>query len=175
MKFAALFWLTLSACGTSARPPAVMAEAPASFQPCALEAGVLELPVGEDFVLAASEGACLLIDESRDATFISIAELRDDEEGFALLQEDLRAFVRASGLLGQTPQFTGRGQARVLEQDAEVHTFVATPEGLPERAGFVLRAPAAGGAILFVGFSGTPSEAATLQLSLATARLRTPN
>ena len=159
------------ACGASVPTPSP-APAPSSYQPCLLEAAALELPVGEHFALAVSEGACLLIDESREASFISIAELRDDEEGFSLLQEDLRAFLRASAILGDSPLFTGREHADVLDQHVEVHTFVATPSGLPERTGFALRVSVPGGAVLFIGLSDTPSEAAALERWVSGARLQ---
>lgn len=170
--FCILLSALAGACAAPVQHHAIHAAPPSRFQPCALEAGPLELPVGEEFALAASEGACLLIDESQEATFISIAEIRDDEEGSALLQADVRAFLRTSGLLGDAPRFTGRDHALILGQDVEVHTFVATPAGLMTRAGFALSAQVHGGAVLFVGFDETPEGAAALRSILSGARMR---
>lgn len=158
-------------CGGAVVAPATLNDTPMSFQPCALEAGTVELPVSEDFALAASGEACLLIDESQEASFVSIAALSDDEEGFALLQEDLRAFLRASGLLGDSPRFTGRKHAHIFDQDVEAHTFVSTPAGLPQRAGFALHVFRSRSVILFVGFAGSPIEAEALLERLQSARI----
>lgn len=168
--------LAFAACGSAAQVQApvsapTITEPPVSYQPCSLEAGTLELNVPAEFALAASEGACLLIDESGEATFISIAEVRQDEEGSALLQQDMREFLRASGLLGESPRFTGREPGHVLGQDVEVHAFVATPPGLMTRAGFALSVPVRGGAILFVGFGETPEEVVLLRGRLGDARM----
>ncbi|MFK8003708.1 MAG: hypothetical protein AB8H86_29360 [Polyangiales bacterium] len=165
--------LLILGCGGATLAPAPQNDAPVSYQPCTLEAGTLEVPVGEHFALAASEGACLLIDESREGTFVSVVGLMNDEEGFELLRDDLRGFLRASGIVG-TPRFTGRDEATLLAQTTETHSLVTTPPGLPERAGFALTAELPGALVLFIGLGDSPSEAAKLRRVLDTVRLRAP-
>ncbi|MFT5355708.1 MAG: hypothetical protein ACI9KE_002927 [Polyangiales bacterium] len=161
--------LALCSCAQRATSAPSLGAPPPTYQPCALELGTLEFPVAESFALAAGDNACLLIDESKEATFVSVASLMDDEEGFELLRDDLRAFLRTSGIVG-APRFTARAQSPLLGQEVETHTFVATPPGLPERAGFVVRARFGGGIVLFIGLSDTPDHAVALRHTIDAVR-----
>lgn len=160
-------------CGGAPITPTEPVAPAVSYQPCALEAGTLEVPVGEDFALVASEDACLLIDESKEGTFVSVAVLMSDEEGFELLRDDLREFLRASEIVG-APRFTGRDEGTLFAQTVETHSLVATPPGLPERAGFAVTASLPGALVLFIGLGESPADAAHLRRVLNSVQLRAP-
>lgn len=129
----AAFLLMLGACGSPQT-----ASPPVSRQPCALGALTLEVPVERGFALAVSEGACLLVDERAEGTLVSFATLPSDAEGAPLLDSDPRRFWRESGLLGDDLRFTGTGELEWLGDSTRVDRFVATPDGLRGRAGFVI-------------------------------------
>lgn len=171
-RLSALLTLLSLGCGGAPIAPTPPEASPVSYQPCALEAGTLEVPVGEHFALAASEGACLLIDESKEGAFVSVVGLMNDEEGFELLRDDLRGFLRATEIVG-APRFTARDEGVLLGQTVETHSLVTTPPGLPERAGFAVTASLPGGLVLFMGLGESPAEAALLRRVLDGVHLRT--
>lgn len=130
-------WL-LAACGgagTGAAPPRTTHAPAAPPRPCDLAEGhwTLRVPVPPNHALAASDDACLLIDEGRDATFASLASLSADAEGADLLAQDPDEFFRASGLLGPAPRPLGRAQWTLLGARVAATRWAADLEGIGPR------------------------------------------
>ncbi|MEM6956304.1 MAG: hypothetical protein AAF645_11465 [Myxococcota bacterium] len=119
-----------------ATPPATNAP-DVSYYPCGMRFNgrALEVPIARGYALAASDGACLLIDESRPETFISFNKMSEDADGFERVSADLRDYLATSGVLGPAPRFTGRSEGQIGELPAETHTFVSNPPGLSESVG----------------------------------------
>lgn len=156
----------LMACGGTQPSPA-----PVSLQPCALGSFTLQVPVDHGFALAAGEDACLLVDEREEATLVSFATLASDAEGAPRLESDPRRFWQESGLLGEDLRFTGRGELEWLGEATRVDRFVATPEGLPPRAGFALASRRGSSYLLVLGLhapgAGTNLEGLLSQVGTA--------
>ncbi len=130
--------LTLSACGAAPLPSTTNAEAqpiiPPS-RPCTLAEGrwSLALPVPPQHALAVADDACLLVDERREATFVSLASLPVDAEGAELLADDPDEFFRRSGLLGDEARLLGTAPMTLLGSRLSATRWTAELPGLGPR------------------------------------------
>lgn len=106
------------------------------LQPCTLaeDALTIDVPVPQSHALAAMQGACMLVDERTDATFMTIASLPTDAQGAELLETDPATFFEEAGLLGDDARRTGRGTLELLGEDVLALRWAARPEGMPVRA-----------------------------------------
>ena len=156
MRIAFGFVFVLAACGgasTSATESTSAAEQTPRY-PCTIGERTLQVPVPRGFALAAGGDACMLVDERSDNTFVSIAAA-----GPAWQEGELRDLLRASGLLGDQPRFTGRAEGTLLGEHADVERFVADMPEIGRRAGAAMRSTA----FVVLIFAADPSSARELE------------
>jgi len=160
---------SLAACGAS-QAPVVEAEAELHMQPCELAEGVvLDVPLGEEQVLGAADGGCLLVDESQESTAAFLLLFPADTEGAELLRSDVARFFVESGMMGESPR-TRAGRLELFGRERAVVRWSGTPPDLPPSEGFAAAVRHGPGWILVLT-AHPPGAPGALERLLASATL----